>query len=269
MILPDSLVFGIARVVHRFNLTPHLQVNHIDVAIPGLDSQCEGMLIAHVSDVHVGEGAWEPCRLGDAAAAIQDARPDVVVNTGDFLQGEPPLDKVVERVSCLKDAAPDAPHYAILGNHDYYAVGLVQELQRKLVGLGINSLTNRVCRYERQGGFIFFAGLSEEDENFEGGVQSLLASPRPRILLTHQIEVLERLPRGAADLVLAGHTHGGQIGLGPLTPLIVRRFNGSKYVEGRYTVNGMSAYINRGLGNTGVPIRWNARPEVTIIRLTR
>jgi predicted MPP superfamily phosphohydrolase len=104
---------------------------------------------------------------------------------------------------------------------------------------------------------------------FDRAVEDVLASSRPRIALVHEPEVAERLPWGAADLVLCGHTHGGQITLPGLEPFIVRRFAKTKYVEGIYQIQGMPVYVNRGLGTTGLPIRFRARPEVALITLVR
>ena len=73
----------------------------------------------------------------------------------------------------------------------------------------------------------------------------------------------------AVDLVLAGHSHGGQIAIPGLTRRIVHLFNGSRYVDGFYMVNGNRVYVNRGLGATGLPVRFRAAPELTILQLVR
>jgi len=87
--------------------------------------------------------------------------------------------------------------------------------------------------------------------------------------LVHVPDLVEKIPRGAADLVLAGHTHGGQFTLPFLEQHIVRYGCGSNYVDGLNTINDMPVYINRGLGYTGFPVRFRARPEVALVRLVR
>jgi predicted MPP superfamily phosphohydrolase len=128
---------------------------------------------------------------------------------------------------------------------------------------------NQTVCVQKRGAGISFAGLTLGAPGFDQVVEDLLASSRPRIVLVHEPEVAERLPRCAADLVLAGHTHGGQITLPGLEPYIVRKFANTKYVEGIYEVHGMPVYVNRGLGTTGLPIRFRARPEVAFITLVR
>jgi predicted MPP superfamily phosphohydrolase len=77
------------------------------------------------------------------------------------------------------------------------------------------------------------------------------------------------LPAEVADLILSGHTHGGQVALPGLAGPTVRLLTGSRYVDGMYDVNGSPVYINRGLGCVGLPVRFRANPEVTLITLSR
>ena len=138
-----------------------------------------------------------------------------------------------------------------------------------LLGLKIDLIVNDVRVIEWRGGPISVAGLTEDAPGIEQALSRLKTSPRPRLVLVHEPEVAERIPTAAADLILAGHTHGGQITLPFLERAIVRRFSGSRYVEGLYTINGNPVYVNRGLGCTGMPLRFRAAPEVAFIRLSR
>jgi predicted MPP superfamily phosphohydrolase len=86
------------------------------------------------------------------------------------------------------------------------------------------------------------------------------------LLLTHRAEEVERLPHGAADIALAGHTHGGQIYVPFLTEVLLdRKFGG--YAFGLYRVNDVPVYVNRGLGSLGIEARFLRRPELTFITL--
>jgi predicted MPP superfamily phosphohydrolase len=264
----------LATLLVRPALTLRAEVIRIDVTIPELPAALDGFRIAHISDLHVGHGKWVPLRALEMAALVHAERPNLVVNTGDYLQDEPPIEKVRELVRPLvldSDGGSAGPvNLAVLGNHDHYAGdAIVCELKTMLHGEGVRVLVNEVATVCKRGARLSIAGLDSYEPGFDRAVAALTEAPHPRLLLVHEADLVERLPEGAADLVLSGHSHGGQISLPGLTGWIVRRFNGSKYVHGHYRINGNPVYINRGVGYTGIPLRFRARPELTIIRLRR
>jgi predicted MPP superfamily phosphohydrolase len=261
--------------VPRNILVSRLDVSSHEIRLAHLPPALDGFTIAHISDLHVGSAThWVPHWAPEAATAIRRANVDVVVNTGDFFWKEPPAPKArahAAKFIVLKSGVDSrAINLAILGNHDYYAPpesrqALIHELEES----GIDVLTNEgvcVCR-DSEG--ISFVGLTDEEDSFERGLDVLQHCSRPRIALVHVPDLVEKIPHGAADLVLAGHTHGGQITLPFLEKRIVRHGCGSDYVEGLYTINDMPVFVNRGLGYTGFPARFRARPEVALIRLVR
>lgn len=254
-------------------LAPNLEVTHYTISMRGLPSGLDGIRIAHISDFHVGDGAWGPAAAAHAVEAIERENPDIVVNTGDYMQWEPPVHRVVDTVAPFvrsEDASWVRPTFSILGNHDYYAGDeAVEELSFHLGQLGVTMLINRGACWTREGAELSIVGLTQEEGDLEAGIDVLLGASRPRIALLHRPDLIEHLPRGAADLVLAGHTHGGQMVIPGFKMLITRKFAHTGYGDGFYFVNGMLMFINRGLGTTGLPLRYNARPEVSILRLTR
>ena len=272
--LRRELLLQVARVAnHREFAVPALEVTWHDIRIPSLPPDLEGVMIAQVSDLHVGPGPWRPLRWREAAAAVERAQPDIIVNTGDFLQWEPPPSRarsVFERFLAGGGDLEEPPHtFAILGNHDYHAGHeSVRELRCELEDEGVRVLTNQTVGVSIHGTGISITGLTTHSHGFDGAISGLLQAPRPRIVLIHEPDVAACIPARAADLVLAGHTHGGQITVPGLRPFIVRRFSGSRYVEGWYRVNDIPMYVNRGLGCTGYPLRFRARPEVSFFRLT-
>ena len=249
-------------------LLPPLGITRLEVHVEGLAVELDGFTIAHISDLHVGKGVWGPEHAEEASRRIQSEAPDVVVNTGDFLEGTPPWSRVEEEMHLFAAPATDAhSNLAILGNHDYVAgESAVEILKVHLEGCGIDVLENRsIC--VKSG--VSFIGITDEVDGFERGVEELLAAGRPRVGLIHMPDLAERLPPRSADLLLAGHTHGGQITVPFLEGYIVRTFCGSRYVEGRYEVNGNLLFVNRGLGCVGLPLRIRAAPELTFISLQR
>jgi uncharacterized protein len=269
VIFPRAALLALARLTaHVPAFQPKLGVTRLHFQIHDLPSQLEGMCIAQVSDFHVGEGSWMPFRAAEAAAAVHRASPDVVINSGDYVQWEPPLEKVMAAVKPF--VVPGAVNLGILGNHDYYADPVtIERLTRGLTGLGMRILTNEATRVCHRGGEATFIALTEDAPGFEGAVADLLAAKRPRIVLVHEPDLAERLPQGAADLVLAGHTHGAQIHVPFLKQATVRLFSLSRFEDGLHNVKGTPVYVNRGLGCTGLPIRFRSAPEVTLIHLIR
>jgi predicted MPP superfamily phosphohydrolase len=246
--------------------------------VRNLPAALDGFTIAQTSDLHVGEGSWGPFCVDDVTGVLEAEQPDAVVDTGDFVVGSPPSDKVAEVYGRFvvdgnglgRIELNGTINLTILGNHDYYAgTGAVAELAAALRGTGAKVLTNEVACVSRDGVAVSFVGLVPEAEGFDEAVRMLEDVPRPRVALLHDPDVAEQLPPGAADLVLAGHTHGGQIALPGLEGWAVRHFNGSHYVAGLYQINGNTVYVNRGLGCTGLPIRFRAAPELTIIYFAR
>jgi predicted MPP superfamily phosphohydrolase len=255
-------------------LKPDLDVTRIVVPVPDLPESLDGFCIAHVSDIHVGDGEWLPFHIEEVSVAIQRERPDVVVNTGDYLVGEPDIDKVSEIAALLLIPSPAGQvgpaNIGILGNHDYYAGDeIVDGLVGALGKLGVCILTNGTVCVTRDGAGVSFAGLVGSEPGFEDAAMALSKAPVPRVALLHEADEGERLGRGAVDLVLAGHSHGGQIAIPGITGWIVRHMNGSHYIDGSYRINGNPMYVNRGLGNTGLPIRFRAAPELAFLRLVR
>jgi predicted MPP superfamily phosphohydrolase len=270
----NAALLALAWILGRLQLYPRLQVTRHAVTVAGLPPELNGFTVVQVSDLHVGPGSWAPPNWRDAALEVRAGEADIVANTGDFLQWEPPPEKarrVFEQFLPGSGRGSDpALAIAILGNHDYYAgEAVVRSLEDELAGEGVHVLTNDIRSVSHAGGELTVAGLTIFRPGLDEAIERLLKSARPRIVLVHNPDEARLLPAGCADLVIAGHTHGGQITLPWLEPFIVRRFCGSQFVEGWYRVNDNPLYVNRGLGCTGYPVRFRARPEVSIFRLTR
>lgn len=257
-------------------LEPRIDVTHLDVRLRNLPPELDGFRIAQISDLHLGDGTWRPIHVQDAVDVLRTEDPDIVVNTGDYMQGDPALDRLLAMAERFvlpdKSPSPGPRNIAILGNHDYFpGADVAARLAGGLRALGVAVLENNGVCVSRDGHGVSFVGLTGEEgyAQFDRGLQALAAAARPRIALIHKPDMAELVPPGGADLILCGHTHGGQIVIPGLRRWTVRRFCGSHFVEGMYEVNGMRMYINRGLGCTGLPFRFRAAPEVTLIRLVR
>jgi predicted MPP superfamily phosphohydrolase len=257
-----------------------VEVSHRDVYLPGLSAAFDGMRIAQISDIHMDEFT-EPFFLRHVIDRINQIKPDAIFITGDFVTSTMVMDVGTTRFA--RGAAWQCANilngleckalYASLGNHDIN-VG-AKQVSAALVANGITVLRNACLPIERGGGRIWLAGL---DDPLEGNPNPDLAIPasirnkpnEPVVLLCHAPDYADHLltqPAGqAVDLMLSGHSHGGQIRL-PLLGALVLPPLARKYVKGWFQLGRMQLHVNRGIGTIGVPFRFDCPPEITSITL--
>lgn len=239
------------------------------IQIPDLPGAFHGFRIAQISDIHL-EHFTEDFFLRHAVAKINALKPDLVLLTGDFISNN---------VSGPDDGAYRAmPHcgeilrglecplrYAILGNHDV-AVDAAA-VTNMLTNHGVTPLVNRYVPIERGGQHFWLAGV---DDCYFGAPDLDAAIPNdhtaPVILMCHEPDFITSIVRHPKspdiDLVLSGHSHGGQVRL-PFAGALQLPPMGREYSMGYYRVANVQLYVNRGLGTVGLPIRFNCPPEIT------
>lgn len=245
------------------------RVNRIDIPIRGLDPGLDSFTILHLSDLHQAQFGPGQKRL---LAAIEQCDYDMVALTGDLISCPGPYDfvPIAELLAGLK-----SPVYAVYGNHDYPRA---QALTADLTALGVNILNNS---WQNAGETnLQIAGV--EDLNwtqhnpgspYKADLSLALAGSDPAkftLLLSHSPGIFPVAAAESIPLVLCGHTHGGQIKiplLGAPTTASGKLFD--SFVQGLYREKESLLYINRGLGTSGLPLRFLSPPEVAFIRLVR
>jgi predicted MPP superfamily phosphohydrolase len=235
-------------------------------AIPSLPPEWDGVRIAHLSDLHAG---WM-CGLEylrRAVAAANAASPDLAVLTGDHVSWPSAL--TPEFTDLLAELQAPEGKFAILGNHDHTCGA--RRVTAALREAGIDVLTDRHRLLDRGGRKLCLAGV----DDLKHGRPDLAAAldgvdpAVPRILLAHNPDYAESMPaQPRVDLMLCGHTHGGQIrppfGPAPWVSLRHRRY-AEGLVRGRHCL----VYTTRGIGMVYLPFRLNCRPELPVITLRR
>lgn len=244
-----------------------LQVTHPRIHVRGLHPDLEGFRIALLTDMHAGEGTplW---LIRRAARLAMRARPHLVALTGDFAADDAgTFAPVLDALSCL-----DAPHgvWAVPGNHDY-TVGIHKwhaELRRFS---HLRDLTNRAVLETVGKARLCVAGV----DDYSKGRPSLEALPPPEerdftLLLAHDPDQAEKARRAydAVDLIVSGHTHGGQVRLPFVGALKNPAEREDLYEEGLRRRPWTQVYTSRGVGTVHLPIRFLCRPEVAVLRLT-
>jgi predicted MPP superfamily phosphohydrolase len=248
---------------------PGLSVNHdalhlteLDVTLPRLPAELDGLRLLHLSDLHV---EWAEALSHRALALAEELDPDLVAVTGDFIVKEvtPGLEKICARLARLE--APLGV-WTIRGNHDiWHDRAAVDAL---LARHGLPLLDNRMVDVETDGVSLRLIGIehpwnpmSDFHEMLNGGDQVC------RIVLSHTPDNFPRLARNGADLVLSGHTHGGQWRLPVIGSLVVPSNFGRRFDQGLFESRGSLLWVTRGVGTVGLPVRLNCAPEITLLTL--
>ena len=239
-----------------------VRLRELELALPGLPADLDGLRIAHLSDFHLGVHSRGVHAVERAVEWAAERRPDLVAITGDLLtrpRGELQLRELVDRLP--------RPVFAVLGNHDIAISRDPQARASNLRELGAATLLrDNGVLVELRGRSVWIAGMDPRlivrgaaklDPN------SLARDADLRILLCHYPRVFDRLEPGHFDLVLAGHMHDGQIALPYPGGKIRFAHLNARYPRGVYRSAAAAMHVSPGLGTTFVPFRFAARPEAT------
>ncbi len=242
-----------------------------DLYYPNLPVPLEGKTICQLSDLHLESLRISPEHIHRSVMA---QKPDLLVITGDLISTRTDIDKLNPYLGGL--SAPDGK-FVVMGNNDYSHLSntLFKRYLQQFKSLGWTPLLNDA---------FFLANLNlwvigvddpatahdEVDLAYQKVFSSQLGPTAPpfRLVLAHSTDCLDDVAKNGADLLLTGHTHGGQIRLPGLQPLITNTYLGDKgFYEGYHVINGVPLYINTGIGESLIPLRLNVPPEVAFFTL--
>jgi len=240
--------------------------------IANLPPQFDGFRIVQISDIHLEEFA-EEYYLREVIRQVNALAADLLLVTGDFVSRGPlsvgiSMDAAARCAALLSTlTCPD--RYGILGNHD--AVVGSRLIRDHMENNGLPLLVNECMRIERGGAHIFLGGV---DDISEGKPNLALAVPErpdaPVILMAHEPDYASNIVTHArgqlVDLIISGHTHGGQVRIPGVRPLALPPL-GRLFPEGHYFLGRTQLYVNRGIGTVGVPFRLNCPAEITVATL--
>ena len=241
-----------------------LQVTRPRIAIPGLPAALDGLTVCHVTDIHHGP-YLDLERVKAVIDLVLRLAADLIVITGDMVHRSPTyIDPVWQELSRLR--APLGV-FCVMGNHDHWEG--IEHSRAAAQAARIPELNNRAVPISRGGGRLWLAGVGDlyEDEQRLDAALSRVPAREPAILLSHNPDYADDMTDPRVKLILAGHSHGGQIVLPLIGPPVVPCKH--KYAMGLVKTKVSQVYISRGIGMAIIPIRMNCRPELPVITLTQ
>ena len=259
----------------------HFTIERVDVPVANLPPELDGLRIAQLSDIHIGD-YLPPREIARAVDMANYLRPDISFVTGDFVSSEgDPLDACITELSRLR--APLGV-WGCNGNHEIYA-GVEEDAERLFREKGMRLLRASNAIVEHNGGRFNLIGVDYQRDHMTSGaptgpmlheIEQLIRRDMPNVLLSHNPNSFHRAAELGIEISLAGHTHGGQVKFEIVDHSISPARLISPFIAGLYhlPMNGGASqkaalYVNRGLGTLGFPVRLGVPPEITLLTLRR
>lgn len=256
--------------VWAFVLEPaSLTTSTHDLAIPRWNADLAGLRVAVLADLHVGSpfnGIEKLARIVDLANSLA---PHLILLPGDFvIDGVLGGTFVAPEDSAAVLARLKAPLgvWACLGNHDWWLgpERVLAALERQ----GIRVLEDKAVRIDRGGAHFWLAGITDFSEGPHDIRKAVahVTDDAPVLMFTHNPDLFPTLG-DRASLVIAGHTHGGQVAFPLIGRPIVPSKHGQRYAYGHVVEGGRHLFVSPGLGTSIIPVRFRVPPEVTLLVL--
>jgi predicted MPP superfamily phosphohydrolase len=238
-----------------------LTIEHKQIHLNRLPKAFDGFRIVQLSDVHHGPFS-DRGQIERAVETANRLQPDIIALTGDYISKErhyaAPCAEMLGKLKARYGV------YAVLGNHDHWTdAALITDLFR---AEGITMLVNEGMRFEQNGAAFWLAGVDDTMVGLEDISLALAGAQKDemKLLLAHNPIILRRAVRSSVDLVLSGHTHGGQVAIrGERSSARPRK----RLLKGLWRQGNTQIYVNRGLGTVVLPIRYGCPPEISLLEL--
>jgi hypothetical protein len=240
-------------------------VTSVEARIPGLPASFDGYRILHLSDLHANEFN-PPARLQERLALARGRQADLVVFTGDLADRQ--AGRLAGAAEALGQIGAADGALAVLGNHDHW-VG-EDRVAAVLTSSRVRVLPNAHIVVRRGPDALYIAGVSDPSYTRSDDLArafSGIPAEATVVLLSHAPDIVRKPLARRAALVLAGHTHGGQLVLPWIGPIFVPSRVGRRLASGLHQLDGQWVFVNRGLGEVFPPFRLSCPPEIALITL--
>ena len=266
------LILGLGLLYSRFIATSGLKVKEYKVANNKITDSYHGLKIIHLSDIHYNSTINEK-ELNNIVDKVNEIKPDIVVLTGDLIDERLSYDKDII-INCLNKIEAKLGKFAVSGNHDIP----LDDYNYIIKESGFTSLDNKYeLIYSKTSEPIIISGIGYGDEDigikteqYDKYISELKADdikPIYSILLVHEPDTVDNLDLNKYDLVLAGHSHGGQVRI-PFIGKLYTPEGAKKYYDEYYKINNTDLYISSGLGTSMYKFRLFNRPSFNFYRIT-
>ena len=232
-------------------------------------AQMSGLKIAVLSDIHAGSAFIDEAKLRLIVDRTNQLQPDLILIAGDFITGNGRMSHRMEPevfAPILKNLRAPLGVYAVLGNHDWWYNA--EKIATALQANGITILENEFTRIDSRGGPFFLVGLADLWEGPQRIQETINRIPAgsPVIALTHNPDIFPQLPQRVM-LLIAGHTHGGQVRFPLIGSVVQSSRYGERYVAGHVVENGHHLFVTTGIGTSIAPVRFGVPPEIVLLTL--
>ncbi len=250
--------------LHSIYSREEYTIDRVSIPVRNLPKQLEGLTISMISDIHSGMYMLEEDML-KYTEAVNNLGADMIFIPGDFVTSKD--SEILPLTKALAGLKSKYGTYTCLGNHDFFANP--DYITERVRGSGMKVLRNETDELEINGARLMISGVDDgRHANFSKVAYEATSLNTTRILLCHKPYFFERAVAGRFDLMVSGHTHGGQIVLVDLLGVkITPAALASPYISGRYKMGDSLMYVSRGIGTVGLPIRVNCPPEITLFTL--
>ena len=268
--LASFLLFILACLGWGFFIEPNrLVIQQATIQIDNWPKELSGLRIAMIGDIHTGGPFIDDNKLRKIVELTNQQHPDLIVLLGDYMSPNSWHSHRVEpevTAAAMKNLRAPLGVYTVLGNHDWWYNG--GKVRRAFEDNGIPVLDDEVAEIKWRDKSFWLAGLADLWTRPQHISETVAKVPPGAtvIALTHNPDIFPNLPR-SVPLLLAAHTHGGQVNL-PLigTPIVPSRF-GPKYTRGHVFENDHHMYVTSGIGTSIMPIRFRVTPEIVILTI--
>ncbi len=261
------LLFGLA--FWAFLIEPNRLIVHPEtIQIDNWPKELSGLRIAVISDIHTGGPFINDRKLQQIVATTNALSPDLIILLGDYMSPNSWHSHRVEpevTAAALKSLQAPLGVYSVLGNHDWWYNG--EKVRRAFEQNGIPILEDEAAEVRWHDKSFWLVGLADlwtRPQHISPTIAKVPAGSTI-IALTHNPDIFPHLPQ-SVPLLIAGHTHGGQVNL-PLigTPIIPSAF--PQYTSGHVFENGHHLFVTTGIGTSILPVRFRVTPEIVMLTI--
>ncbi len=275
---------GGALLAYAYFVEPRrLVVNQVDLKVINWNPAFNNLKIVAVSDIHGGSNGVDEAKIREVVRVVNEQNADLVVLLGDYVsqgKGQTDLRMPVETIAAnLRGLTAKYGVFAVLGNHDVWFGGA--NVANSLRAQGIKVLENEIVVIEQPSGAkLRILGLKDhitmrDWKSFSAAAKAVAAPTDGQgdlLILEHSPDVLPAITNDLsisadARLMLAGHTHGGQVWFPILGSLIVPSSYGQRYAFGHVRENDLDLFVTTGIGESVLPIRFLIPPEIAVLNV--